>query len=219
MKQSKQIILQLLLLTIVMFLFYGGLKFLNIAPEIILFILIPTLIAGFTVIILLNRIHNQQHIIRIGIDIHGMIDYDPKFFFSFSSTMVEAGHEIHIMTGSEIQPAIVAELRGYGIMWTHLFSISDYYKNKPNVKLWRDERGRPWVDPDLWNQAKGLYAKEQNLDLVLDDTQEYGQYFSTSFAFCKIINKSGKSRGPKAVMPDPPQEEKTSQQIVNSTIK
>jgi len=54
--------------------------------------------------------------IKIGIDIHGMIDYDPKFFATFSKILVESGNEVHIMTGSEIKPAIIAELRGYGIM-------------------------------------------------------------------------------------------------------
>ena len=74
--------------------------------------------------------------------------------------------------------------------------------------MWRDEQGRPWVDKELWNRAKGEYAAEQQLDLVLDDTQEYGQYFTTSFAFCTIVNKSGKIRKPKAVMPPPPGVEK-----------
>lgn len=169
----------------------------------ILFITISTFIFGsITMFFALKQ--PKKDTIRVGIDIHGMIDYDPKFFAIFSKALVESGHEVHIMTGSEIQPGIIAELRGYGIMWTDIFSISDYYKSKPEVQLWRDEHGRPWVSPELWNQAKGLYAQEKNLDLVLDDTAEYGHYFSTSFGACKIINKTGKHRGPKAVMPEPP---------------
>lgn len=151
-----------------------------------------------------NDRKNRGHIIKIGIDIHGMIDNNPDFFATLTTTLVENGHQVFIMTGSEITQALIAELRGYGIMWTHLFSIADYYKNKPDVQMWRDEQGRPWVDKVLWNKAKGQYAAEQGLDLVLDDSQEYAEYFTTSFAFCTIVNKSGKVRKPKAVMPPAP---------------
>ena len=180
----------------------------TITMVVIIFAMIVFVIKPWQILktISFKRRRKNSRVIKIGIDIHGMIDYDPEFFAILSKTLVESGHQIHVMTGSEIQPAIIAELRGYGIYWTHLFSISDYYKNKPDIQMWRDERGRPWVDPELWNLAKGLYAQEQNLDIVLDDTEEYGKYFSTSFGFCKIINKAGKRRGPKAVMPTPPGE-------------
>lgn len=186
-------------------LLYGLLKFSKIMPENgVLFVVCLSMAAGFIAVYLVTKTSNKSDKIKIGIDIHGMIDYDPHFFAVLSKALVESGHEVHIMTGSEIQPAIIAELRGYGIMWTDIFSISDYYKNKPEVQLWRDERGRPWVAPELWNQAKGLYAQERGLDLVLDDTAEYGEHFSTSFGYCKIINKTGKHKGPKAIMPEPP---------------
>ncbi len=151
--------------------------------------------------------------IKIGLDIHGLVDYDPKFFAIISQLLVSNSHDVHIMTGAELSPKIENELKANGIVWTHFFSISDYYAAMPVVKMWRDERGRPWVDPELWNKAKGLYAAEHQLDLVLDDTQEYGNYFSTSFAFCRIVNKSGKVRGPKAVMPKAPEDEKSFEQI------
>ncbi len=206
MKITKPIIQQFAFLIFITIFLYSLFTYYKIPSEVIKFALIPGIIIGALVIILQNRIPKKEHIIKIGIDIHGCIDFNPEFFATFSSTMVESGHQIHIMTGSEIKPAIIAELRGYGVMWTHLFSISDYYKDKPGIKFWRDEKGQPWVDPELWNKAKGIYAAEHQLDLVLDDTQEYGDYFTTSFAFCKIVNKSGKHRGPKAIMPNPPQE-------------
>ena len=70
--------------------------------------------------------------------------------------------------------------------------------------MWFDEQGRPWVDDELWNKAKGEYAKREGLDLVLDDTEIYKKYFETSFALCSIINKSGIERNPKAKMPPKP---------------
>lgn len=142
---------------------------------------------------------------RVGIDLHGVINHDPKFFSSLAKAIIAAGGEIHIMTGSIITNELRQELRNYGMEWTRLFSIADYYKNKPDVEMWYDSENRPWLSTDLWNRAKADYAKENDLDLVIDDTAVYGDYFTeTSFAFCKIINKSGIKHREKAVMPPAP---------------
>ncbi len=143
---------------------------------------------------------------KIGLDIHGCIDYDPVFFSELSRTLIENGHEVHITTGSFITDELKKELSDYGMKWTHLWSISDHYKNKPGIEYWYDEKGRLWVDDELWNMAKGDYAKSQNLDLLIDDTERYKQYFSNSVAICNIVNKSGKIRPPKAKMPPKPSE-------------
>jgi hypothetical protein len=151
-----------------------------------------------------NKIYKPQRQLKIGLDIHGCIDYDPEFFSELSRTLIALGHEVHITTGSFITDKIKEELKSYGMEWTHLWSISDYYKNKPGIELWLDEKGRPWVDEELWNMAKGDYAKSQQLDLCIDDTEIYKKYFSTSIALCNIINKNGKVRSAKAVMPPKP---------------
>ena len=147
---------------------------------------------------------------KIGIDVHGMINHDPKFFSDLSHAIVAAGGEIHIMTGSRITEKLEEELINFGMKWTKLFSIADYYTNKPGVEMWEDSEGRPWISDELWNMAKAKYAAEQSLDLVIDDTVVYGDYFSTtSFALCKIINKSGIVHRSKDVMPPKPTHEST----------
>ena len=155
-----------------------------------------------------SLLYNPKRKLKIGLDVHGCIDQDPEFFGELSRTLIALGHDVHITTGSLITDKIKEELRGYGMEWTHLWSISDYYKNKPGVELWYDEKGRPWVDESLWNMAKGDYAKEQQLDLCIDDTEIYKKYFSTSIAICSINNKTGKQRGTKAIMPPKPSEQK-----------
>jgi hypothetical protein len=142
--------------------------------------------------------------IKIGLDIHGCIDHDPVFFSELSRTLVALGHEVHITTGSFITDEIIKELKEYNMEWTHLWSISDYYKNKPGIEMWFDKKGRPWVDEQLWNMAKGDYAKRNQLDLCIDDTDEYKKFFSTSIAICNIINKSGILKKEKAKMPPRP---------------
>mgnify|MGYP006374392659 FL=1 len=148
--------------------------------------------------------YKPQRKLKIGLDIHGCIDSDPSFFGELSRTLIALGHEVHITTGALITDKIKEELKAYGMEWTHLWSISDYYKNKPGVELWYDEKGRPWVDENLWNMAKGDYAKQQELDLCIDDTDIYKKYFSTSIAICSIINKTGKIKEEKAKMPPKP---------------
>lgn len=150
----------------------------------------------------MNNINIRK--IKIGCDLHGTITNDPEFFSILSKTLVTAGNEFHILTGSFITEQLKKELNDSGLHYTHLFSIADYYKNQPDSGIWFDEIGRPWVSDELWNCAKGKYAEENNLDLVLDDTACYGDYFTTSFGCCKIINKSGKERKPKAKMPPKP---------------
>jgi len=149
-------------------------------------------------------IYKPTRTLKIGLDLHCCIDNDPQFFGELSRTLIALNHEVHITTGSLITPEIIEELHSYGMEWTHLWSISNHYKNKPGIELWYDDKGRPWVDENLWNMAKGDYAKSNNLDLCIDDTEVYGKYFSTSFAHCNIINKFGKKRKPKAIMPPKP---------------
>jgi len=138
---------------------------------------------------------------KLGIDIHGVIDHDHSFFADLTSTLVEAGWEIHIMTGHLISDELKTQLSDLGIKYTHLFSIANFFIDK-GADVRYDEKGRPWMETELWETGKGEYAREQNLDLVLDDTQSYNKHFSTSFAFCSIINKSGKQHREKAKMPD-----------------
>lgn len=148
-----------------------------------------------------KKLEFAPHKIKLGLDVHGCISYDPKFFSALTKLIVNAGGEIHVLTGPHITDKVKNELKNFNITYTHLFSIADYYKNKPEVVMEYDAEGRPWVSDELWNKAKGQYAAEKDLDLVLDDTLEYGQYFTTAYAHCTIINKSGIPRKPKAKMP------------------
>ena len=49
-----------------------------------------------------------------------------------------------------------------------------------------DEKGRPWMDDDIWDRTKGDYCKKHQIDFCIDDTERYGDYFETPFAFMKI---------------------------------
>jgi nicotinate-nucleotide adenylyltransferase len=63
-----------------------------------------------------------------------------------------------------------------GLHYTHFFSISDYHIDL-GTKMWFDDKDHPWIDEDLWNQAKGIYAHKHKLTEHWDDSPEYKAAF------------------------------------------
>ena len=122
--------------------------------------------------------------IKIGLDIHGVIDKNPEFFTAFAKLIKQFCGEIHIITGTPISEA-ENQLLSYnnGIKWwDHFFSIDDYlYKNKIYHGI--DERGGRIYDEGEWDRAKAKYCSENNINLHIDDSGEYEKFFSTPY-FC-----------------------------------
>lgn len=112
---------------------------------------------------------------KVGIDVHGVLDTNLAFC-ELSRVLVEAGHEVHIMTGSPRTGKLMAQLTFVGAKWTHFFSITDHCEEL-GIKVTYDEIGNPWVDNLEWNRAKGDYAEKVGLDLMIDDSEEYKGHF------------------------------------------
>jgi hypothetical protein len=118
---------------------------------------------------------------KLGLDIHGVIDKRPDMFSKLSKVAKERGHEVHVLTGSKITDSIHNELKGYGIQYDNLFSILDHHSEQTETDMWQDSRNNWWIDDDIWNQTKGIYCRNQGIDLHIDDTKIYGKYFDTPF--------------------------------------
>src|SRR5262245_61257895 len=112
---------------------------------------------------------------KIGIDIHGVINAKPEFFSILTCLLVQNGHEVHVLTGSKETQEIIDELDNHGIAWTHFFSITDYCIKK-GVNVWYDEKNTPWMDQNEWEKAKGEYCAKEQIDLHIDDTIKYGDF-------------------------------------------
>ena len=96
---------------------------------------------------------------KIAIDIHGVINNAPEFFSAFIKAMYKDGHEIHVVTGSQVTEGLKRELASYGIIYHYLFSILDY-QNANGVEITYDENGEPWIDNEMWDKAtKSLLKK------------------------------------------------------------
>jgi phosphoserine phosphatase len=113
--------------------------------------------------------------LKIGLDIHGVISRKPEVFALLSRTLVDAGHEVHVITGSATEYA-KKELAEYGITYTHLFSITDHHIKMGTEKT-HFEEGRPCFSPRIWDKTKAEYCREQSIHLHLDDSLEYAKYF------------------------------------------
>jgi hypothetical protein len=117
---------------------------------------------------------------KVGLDIHGVIDVEPILFHKITKTLKEIGCEIHILTGSHITSEITSLLESNKIHYDVLFSISDYHR-KIGTHMWYDSNSEPWVDDLEWDKTKGEYCERNNIDLHIDDTKRYGDYFKTKF--------------------------------------
>jgi len=115
---------------------------------------------------------------KIGLDIHGVIDSDPNFFSKLSKLLHEKGHTVYVITGNEICAALIDELYNYGIHYDELFSITSYHKSIGTYVTYENgDPNRPLISPAKWDRTKGEYAKKIGLDVHIDDSEVYGKYF------------------------------------------
>jgi UDP:flavonoid glycosyltransferase YjiC (YdhE family) len=119
---------------------------------------------------------------KIGLDLHGVIDARPQFFAELSQALVQAGHEVHILTGPPVTDELKDELASYGVVYTHLFSIVDYHREKKTPGMFQDAKGNWWLDPYNWDKTKAEYCTEHSIELHFDDSESYKYFFKTPYA-------------------------------------
>jgi hypothetical protein len=118
---------------------------------------------------------------KIGLDVHGVCDSNPKFFAELSRLFVEAGHEVIIITGKMKSHGAIDEIEKLGITYTKFFSIIDYHIKK-GTEIKYDDTGNPWIDDDTWNKTKAEICKNEKVDFHIDDSSIYGKFFETPYA-------------------------------------
>jgi hypothetical protein len=113
------------------------------------------------------------------LDLHGVVDTYPDKFVRLAKSITRTGGDVIICTGSSDNEKLQTQLLSYnsGIQWwTDIFSITDYLKSK-NIPHTESADGGIKVENVLWDQAKGDWAREFDIDLHIDDSPEYGKYF------------------------------------------
>lgn len=130
------------------------------------------------------RLKRHFQIRQIALDIHGVIDTNPKFFSALTDSLSKNGYwDVHILTGSRLSDGKIKEyLQKNHIKYTHLFSISDYLKEKGCPELPQSTQSNPWFSDEDWNKAKAWYCHEKRIELCLDDNSAYFEHFKTPIA-------------------------------------
>src|ERR1035437_1007114 len=149
--------------------------------------------------------------LKLGLDFHGVIDAIPETFAFLTQAIVKNGGEVHIITGGSIaippltgfkgehEQDIVAELKKFGVVYTHIFSIRDYHDELDTPKTGVHAKyGFPTISDEEWDRTKGDYCRYHNIGLHIDDTLVYNDHFTTPFA--RIWTHSN---NPKASWKDP----------------
>jgi hypothetical protein len=120
---------------------------------------------------------------KLGLDIHGVCDADPKAFSRLAKLYLAVKGEVHIITGQKDSPELRDKIRNLGIPFTHFFSITSYHESI-GTTIRYDERGRPWMDEEIWNRTKGQYCQRMGITIHIDDSPVYRKYFSgTTYLF------------------------------------
>jgi hypothetical protein len=126
---------------------------------------------------------------RLGLDIHGVIDSNPESFSFLSRSVIASGGEVHIVTGGSWTEELESQIRDAGVKWTHYFSVYDYLMESGIPSIGKiqfpDGTVQEKFDSDLWDTIKGGYCRSKYIDLHIDDTEAYAKYFTTPFLLYK----------------------------------
>jgi hypothetical protein len=116
---------------------------------------------------------------KIGLDIHGVIDTDPAFFSKLSWKMQDAGHKVYVITGEEISGKLLHTLVDtYNIYFERLLSITSYHLFIGTYVTYADEaKTQPLIAPPKWDRTKAILCKSHGIDIHIDDSKVYGKYF------------------------------------------
>lgn len=119
-----------------------------------------------------------ENIMKIGIDVHGVITRNPKLFAEITAVLTLFNHQVHIITGVEDGDRIRKELAFMNISYTHFFSITSYHKSIGTHIVYKNgDPTQPMIAPAKWDRTKADYCKEKDLDIHIDDSEIYGNYF------------------------------------------
>ena len=125
--------------------------------------------------------------LKIGLDYHGVINDNPAYFQKFCTVAIDRGHELHILTGGP-KSKVERQLADAEILYSALFTMVDMYAAQGKVKYYPD--GHFEVDENLWNTAKADYCRQNHIDVQIDDSLIYGQYFSTPYCLSNSGDKN-----------------------------
>lgn len=129
-----------------------------------------------------DRRNRKKQKMKLGLDLHGVLDKNPEVWEAICGALVTSNEcEVHIITGGTLKHTR-RFLDVHGIMYTHIYSITDDFLSK-KIKMLKDRDGNMTFPNKLWNKAKAEYCRKNKINLMIDDTLNYGKHFVTPFAY------------------------------------
>lgn len=113
---------------------------------------------------------------KIGIDLHETITSDPEMFKVLMAALMADGIEVIIISGPP-KAQIKKELRVLKItQYDSIESVVDFLLDCGHEHR-RDDKGDYHFDNKVWWQSKALICAALNIDLMIDDKEQYGEHF------------------------------------------
>lgn len=135
----------------------------------------------------------NSHKLKIGLDYHGVIDLNPKYFAEFCTKAKQRNHDIYIITGGP-KTLVDYNLKKNHVLYDMCFAVSDYYQAKN--KIIQKTTGEFIVPDNLWNMAKADFCRRSHINIHIDDSLKYINWFSTPYCYYdKNTNKGYISPG------------------------
>ena len=93
---------------------------------------------------------------KLGLDIHGVVDADPSRFIEMAQEVRRNGGEVYLITGHPIDDQLYEELAACEFYeYNHLVSIQDELDKLRYPVLYLDKHGRNHYDDVAWASFKG----------------------------------------------------------------
>jgi len=132
----------------------------------------------------------------LGLDFHGVVDSLPDFFSFLTDSIVKNGGNVHIITGGSWDSKLEEQLNTFGINYTHKFSVYDTLLNNGTKIVGKiefpDGTFQNKFENGSWDAIKANYCKENNINLHIDDTLIYNDFFETPF--CRFWSHNNKPK-------------------------
>ncbi len=118
----------------------------------------------------------MNNTLKVGLDIHGVIDAFPQRFKQLAYALIKDGAEAHIITGIKRDEHVERLLAEAGIRFTHYFSIVEYLKAQ-----------QEYIE---WEMAKRDYCKDVGIAFMFDDSPTYLESFhDIDTSYVHVINR------------------------------
>jgi len=126
--------------------------------------------------------------IKIGIDIHGVLDTISDTLKPIMKALVNDNISVHIITGIPFK-YVKDKLDELGVVkdvhYTHFFSVEEWLIKNKIKPIGINKKGRNMYSSYNWDRVKSDYCFENDIGIMLDDSPEYGKWFTTPYALFK----------------------------------